>query len=451
MKVTALAITPPPSANGNPRVTPELLASSFARYSRSNKGIEAILATIDWEHPDKSVDAIFRFVDYGHASIGGLTGGIAIAIDNCSMLLAYKLFELAQLGDGQESSTRYITMSATNLPTPEEIGIPDHLTTAWQELMTNAFALYKEVYSELDSQAAAQPELVRVPKDADSKVIARLRKNYALDRARYFIPMATRTNVGLVMSARMWAYLIGQLDASPLLEANNCAKMLRSELEKFTPRLIRHSYKTDATTEQCSQELEFCRQAIISHGVPTDNLPDEVFVSIERSQPDFLPNFQNMKEAFAGKTNRYSPTGQLIRRMFVRFAWNNMALAELRDLNRHRSGHRFTPLTPVGFYLPSEIKQEKARKLLEQQKTLIEKLAKEGPLNGCHLYGYLLGVQTPFEHSTHADKFIYEVELRTGLGAHFRYAEHLSAVCKEFLKLVPEAQPFIEIGTAEPE
>ena len=451
MKVTALAITPPPSANGNPRVTPELLASSFARYSRSNKGIEAILATIDWEHPDKSVDAIFRFVDYGHASIGGLTGGIAIAIDNCSMLLAYKLFELTQLGDGQESSTRYITMSATNLPSPEEIGIPERLTTEWQELMTDAFSLYKEVYTELDSQASSQSDLVRAPKGADSKVIARLRKNYALDRARYFIPMATRTNVGLVMSARMWAYLIGQLDASPLVEAQSCAKMLRGELEKFTPRLIRHSYKTDATIEQCSQELEFCRQAIISNGVSTENLADQVFVSVENTLPEFLGNFQNIDEAFAGKTNRYSAAGQLVRRMFVRFAWNNMALAELRDLNRHRSGHRFSPLTPVGFYLPPELKQEKCKKLLEQQKTLIEKLAKESPQNGSHLYGYLLGVQTPFEHSTHADKFIYEVELRTGLGAHFRYAEHLQLACQQFLKLVPEAKPFIEIGTAEPE
>lgn len=451
MKVTALAITPPSTANGNPRVTPELLASSFARYSRSNKGIEAVLASIDWTNPDKSVDSIFRFVDYGHASIGGLTGGIAMAIDNCSMLLAYKLFEFAQLGDGQESSTRYIEMSPANLPKPQDIGISNHLTSVWQALMSNAYQIYKEVYTDLDNQACASPEIVRVPAGADSKVIARLRKNYALDRARYFIPLATLTNVGLVMSARMWAQVIAQLDALPLVEANTCGQMLRLELEKFTPRLVRHSYKTPAGLEQCSQELEFSRQTIISNGVPTHNLADQVFVSVERSQPDFLPNWQTIAEAFGGKTNRYSVTGQLIRRMFVRFAWNNISIAELRDLNRHRSGHRFTPLSPVGFYLPPEIKHAKSQQLLEEQKTLIEKMVREGPLNGSYLYAYLLGVQTPFEHSTHADKFIYEVELRTGLGAHFRYAEHLDAAGKEFLKLVPEAQPFIQIGTAEPE
>ena len=51
-----------------------------------------------------------------------------------------------------------------------------------------------------------------------------------------------------------------------------------------------------------------------------------------------------------------------------------------------------------------------------------------------YIYSLLLGAQTPFEHSTHADKFIYEAELRTGLGAHFRYAEHLSAALRAFLR-----------------
>ena len=43
MKVTGLAIVPPPSAAALPKVTPELLASVLARYSRSNDGLAAIL------------------------------------------------------------------------------------------------------------------------------------------------------------------------------------------------------------------------------------------------------------------------------------------------------------------------------------------------------------------------------------------------------------------------
>jgi hypothetical protein len=72
---------------------------------------------------------------------------------------------------------------------------------------------------------------------------------------------------------------------------------------------------------------------------------------------------------------------------------------------------------------------------------------------GCpsYVYSLLLGAQTPFEHSTHADKFIYEAELRTGMGAHFRYAEHLSAALKVFFEQVPEAREWVVEGTAEPE
>ena len=79
MKVTGLALVPPPTAAEAPRVTPELLASVLARYSRSNEGLAKILERVDVAHPESSIDRILNFVDYGHASIGGLTGGIAVA------------------------------------------------------------------------------------------------------------------------------------------------------------------------------------------------------------------------------------------------------------------------------------------------------------------------------------------------------------------------------------
>ena len=71
MKVTGLAIIPPEGASDCPRVTPELLASSLARYSRSNDGLEVILAEIDWDHPDRSVDKIFKYVDTGMLALPG--------------------------------------------------------------------------------------------------------------------------------------------------------------------------------------------------------------------------------------------------------------------------------------------------------------------------------------------------------------------------------------------
>ena len=58
MKVTGLAIVPPPAAANLPKVTPELLASVLARYSRSNQGIGAILDKVDLANPDASIDYV---------------------------------------------------------------------------------------------------------------------------------------------------------------------------------------------------------------------------------------------------------------------------------------------------------------------------------------------------------------------------------------------------------
>jgi len=152
MRITGLALVPPPTAADLPKVTPELLASVLARYSRSNEGIANILSKVDLANPDASIDRILKFVDYGHASIGGLTGGLAVALDDVSMWLAWKIFEIATMADGQESSTRYITMAATNLPTPAELGVPDDLAARWSDVMAKSFAAYHAEYTRLDQQ-----------------------------------------------------------------------------------------------------------------------------------------------------------------------------------------------------------------------------------------------------------------------------------------------------------
>ena len=133
---------------------------------------------------DASIDRILNFIDYGHASIGGLTGGMAVALDGVSMWLAYKVFELATMADGQESSTRYIALSAASLPTAADIGIPEDLQQQWHDVMTRSFAAYQSEYARLEKAIAAEPGLLRLPANAKPAVINRLQKNYALDRAR---------------------------------------------------------------------------------------------------------------------------------------------------------------------------------------------------------------------------------------------------------------------------
>ncbi|MCC6416411.1 MAG: hypothetical protein IT582_10930, partial [Opitutaceae bacterium] len=318
----------------------------------------------------------------------------------------------------------------------------------WTGVMAKSFAAYQAEYGRLDGLGATEPERVRVPENARPAVVARIRKNYALDRARYFIPLATRTNVGLVQTSRMWATTVKHLDSLPHPEARAAAKLIREELIKQSPRLMRHSFAEQSYQEQAAQELATSLRLGLAR-LSTQPLADAVWVKVDREAPLWLTEEQPVVEALRHRANRYGYQGTATRRMRVSFAWNNMAIAELRDLNRHRTGHRYTPLIQAGFYLPPEIAHADHQPLIDEQVALTRELMQRG--SSAYVYSLLLGAQTPFEHSTHADKFIYEAELRTGMGAHFRYAEHLSAVLAEFFTQVPEARAWVVEGTAEPE
>jgi hypothetical protein len=246
----------------------------------------------------------------------------------------------------------------------------------------------------------------------------------------------------------MWATTVKHLDSLPHPEAKAAAKLIRDELVKQSPRLMRHSFAEKSYQEQAAQELRTSLDLGLER-LSTDRLADDVWVQVDRATPPWLQETQSIAEALKHRSNRYGYQGTATRRMRVSFAWNNMALAELRDLNRHRTGHRWTPCIQAGFYLPPEIERSDHQALLDRQAALTRELMTRG--SETYVYSLLLGAQTPFEHCTEADKFIYEVELRTGMGAHFRYAEHCSAALQAFLQEVPEAREWVVEGTAEPE
>ena len=60
------------------------------------------------------------------------------------------------------------------------------------------------------------------------------------------------------------------------------------------------------------------------------------------------------KEACKHRTNRYSTFGSVVSRTSVKFAWAGISFGEIRDLNRHRTGTKYCPLLPIGFYGASD-------------------------------------------------------------------------------------------------
>src|SRR4028119_2502579 len=170
MKSTRVAVCPTEASDeaNRPALTPELLAASGARYSRSNEGLEAILSKIDPNNLDKSVDSIFKMIDYGHQSIADMAP-VAIFIDGISLWLAYHVWTLCPTAGGQESSTRYINYGAQETVDAELLGIQAQQRDEWQRIISESYAAYAEALQLWDDIAARQPDVARIPSSHPKK------------------------------------------------------------------------------------------------------------------------------------------------------------------------------------------------------------------------------------------------------------------------------------------
>ena len=185
MRVQLVSLCPTDAARqaGRAALTPELLAATGARYSRNNEGLDAILARIDPERLDESVDSIFRMLDYGHQSIADMAP-LAIFIDGVSAWLAYLVWSLAPQAGGQESSTRYIRLVPEGLAAPDTIGLATGDHEAWRQAMQAAFGHYQALERGWEALAESAPGRLRIPAallgDESPKAqrqVARMRRN----------------------------------------------------------------------------------------------------------------------------------------------------------------------------------------------------------------------------------------------------------------------------------
>ena len=140
MKVILTPLEPTRSAiaAGRHPVTPELNGGVSARHSRSDKGVERILLELDQDcqrDPETQVASILEFADYGHESIRQLVPGISIHMEGVSLYLIHYIFQLMQVGAGQERRTISISLvgllsRSTMLPASFAACVPLFIATA---------------------------------------------------------------------------------------------------------------------------------------------------------------------------------------------------------------------------------------------------------------------------------------------------------------------------------
>lgn len=467
VKVQLVNLIPPDTALDCPDLTPELMAAVGARYSRNNEGLEAILGKIDFTAPDKSVDSIFRMVDYGHASIGDMVP-VALFIDNISLLAAMYLWYISPTASGQESSTRYIRYDPKKILDSEACGLPKEELYAAQ---WEAFSSYEGAHERWMNLGKNEPSRMKIPaeviEDTSEKgkaKLARMRNNYAFDRARVFLPLSSCTNMMMIQSARAWVDVISHMMSFPLKEFQAIGEALKEQLEKAAPRMVKHALPKASTKAIIEDQLEnimgfyeIVKEAIFKGHVYSN-------VALKKNCGGKIQIFSRLgfdEELFKKRENRYSGFDSAVRLTPVRFSWTWATIGEIRDLNRHRTGEKEISFIPNGFYSAQEEAQENA----ELQKYLLEQYAGsmaknfgrcwqqlgKGDYSG--LYYLSLGHTMSFAHTTTLNKFIYEMELRTGTGAHYKYSQMMNELYTEMKNtaFMSDWVNHIQIGQAEPE
>jgi thymidylate synthase ThyX len=450
MKIQYVSIKPTQKAeeSGCYAFIPEMLASVGARYSRSNLGLEGIVNKLDPDNQEKSIDAIFKFLDYGHASLADLAP-IALFIDDITLYAAYFLWTLSPTAGGQECSTRYIKMDSSNVASTDDLGIYDQYEQQYDLYVAKSFNYYEEALKLWTKIGEIYPELTKIPShllnsesDKDKKQVARMMRNFAFDRARVYLPVSTLTGVMMIQSARAWANISAHLQSHDLKELNLIGKEIEEKLKIGAPRLVRHCKPTDAIKSYYKREFELWKSDYALFNGTNLYAPP---MTVNKSDLDF-------------RTNRYSPFSSNLSRIPVKISWSDMSFGEIRDLNRHRTGNKFCPFIPKGFYgaldqIPDTDLEicnnlKNLHKGFESTTWFAQNLMKTTP---DYVYFTSLGHQYLFEHTTTADKFLYEMELRTGVGAHYKYAEHCHKALELWFQKYPQTKSLVFEGSAEPE
>ncbi len=202
-------------------IEPEVQAYAMARYSRSALSMRESITELTAEKAEKFLTTFY--FQYGHRSIADLAH-IPFAIEDISILAAMRVVD-EQLWDGQERSTRYQNFRAGKFVVPRELEEDRSALETFTKACNALFAAYESLVVDLVPlfrEAHPRPEGM-----AEGDYTRTLRAR-AFDIARGLLPLATRTSLGQIVSARTVETQISRLLADPYKEVQDIGEALRA-------------------------------------------------------------------------------------------------------------------------------------------------------------------------------------------------------------------------------
>ena len=216
----------------------EQIAVIFAMTSRRPEPFDEIRHVVTAE---KAADFHERWVlNYGHASVAE-HAIIHMAVENVSRLVCDTL-EDNRLASYTEKSSRYQVLPSDYYDIPDEVSSDERLSQAFVATCRRLFESYERSVEGLREHLRT----VRPQRNGerDSAYNLRLRRE-ATDTARFVLPAATLTNVGVTMNARSLEHAITKLLSAELAEERKLGELLKSQGRQITPTLIKYADQSD--------------------------------------------------------------------------------------------------------------------------------------------------------------------------------------------------------------
>ncbi|MGQ0793675.1 MAG: FAD-dependent thymidylate synthase [Deltaproteobacteria bacterium] len=242
----------------------EVVAVIFAYVSRSAKSFrENILSVVREEEFGIERAAAFHekwVLNYGHASVAE-HATVHIGIERVSRLFS-SLLELSnEYLSFTEYSQRYQKPKKGDFYIPPELGDKPGLLAEYVDLNNRLYDIYSDLYARLvDFLKTYQP----APEGVDGKAHTRALEKIAFEDARYALPLATFTNLGMTANARAIEDALTKMLSSGYPEARARAEEIKREVKFSVPTLVKYANENPYIKRTQESLLQTARQAASS-------------------------------------------------------------------------------------------------------------------------------------------------------------------------------------------
>jgi thymidylate synthase ThyX len=234
------------------KLTQEAIAVTFAKTSRSPLTFQEIANELTEE---KTAQFNERWVvGYGHSSVAE-HAVLHIAVENISRLAA-ECLESNRLASYTEKSSRYQKWGDDDFVIPSELnGHP---------LRSNYVAVCHHLFNVYRKALIALPPVVHMNHPQENgeqdKAFETRIQNLSIDIARFILPAASMTNVGVSINARALEYALRKMLSNPVDEVREVGKEIKAQAVKVAPILVKYAESMPYLMDTCNELSSYGRK-----------------------------------------------------------------------------------------------------------------------------------------------------------------------------------------------